>query len=62
MQSVDPGLIKVNVCSESIRVVGEYRLLTTGGHRSRTDVKIQLTSVPRQTVQTKDNVSVEVDR
>lgn len=25
------------------------------------DVKIQLTSVPRQTVQTKDNVSVEVD-
>lgn len=45
-KSVDPGLIKVNVCSESIRVV---------------DVKIQLTSVPRQTVQTKDNVSVEVD-
>lgn len=25
------------------------------------DVKIQLTTVPRQTVQTKDNVSVEVD-
>jgi regulator of protease activity HflC (stomatin/prohibitin superfamily) len=26
------------------------------------DVKIQLTPVPRQMVQTKDNVSVEVDR
>jgi len=45
-KSVDPGLVQVNVCSESIRVV---------------DVKIQLTSVPRQTVQTRDNVSVEVD-
>ncbi|ORY27377.1 hypothetical protein BCR39DRAFT_538563 [Naematelia encephala] len=45
-KSVDPGLVKVNVCSEQIRVV---------------DVKIQLTQVPRQTVQTKDNVSVEVD-
>lgn len=45
-KSVDPGLIKVNVCSESIRIV---------------DVKIQLTAVPRQQVQTKDNVSVEVD-
>ncbi|WVQ82948.1 hypothetical protein IAT38_005084 [Cryptococcus sp. DSM 104549] len=45
-KSVDPGLLKVNVCTETVRVV---------------DVKIQLTSVPRQTVQTKDNVSVEVD-
>ncbi|WWC85686.1 uncharacterized protein L201_000552 [Kwoniella dendrophila CBS 6074] len=45
-KSVDPGLVKVNVCTESVRVV---------------DVKIQLTSVPRQTVQTKDNVSVDVD-
>jgi len=45
-KSVDPGLVRVNVCSESIRVV---------------DVKIQLTTVPRQTVQTKDNVSVEID-
>lgn len=45
-KSVDPGLVKVNVCSESIRVV---------------DVKIQLTGVPRQMVQTKDNVSVDVD-
>jgi hypothetical protein len=39
-QSVDPGLVYVNVCSESIRVV---------------DVKIQMTQVPRQTVMTKDN-------
>ncbi|RXK36669.1 stomatin family protein [Tremella mesenterica] len=46
-KAVDPGLVKVNVCSETIRVV--------------VDVKIQLTSVPRQTVQTKDNVSVDVD-
>jgi len=45
-KSVDPGLVKVNVCSETIRVV---------------DVKIQLTGVPRQMVQTKDNVSVDVD-
>ncbi|WVR03279.1 hypothetical protein IAU60_000270 [Kwoniella sp. DSM 27419] len=45
-KSVDPGLVKVNVCTESVRVV---------------DVKIQLTSVPRQMVQTKDNVSVDVD-
>ncbi|RSH89456.1 hypothetical protein EHS25_002005 [Saitozyma podzolica] len=45
-KAVDPGLVRVNVCTESVRVV---------------DVKIQLTPVPRQTVQTKDNVSVEVD-
>ncbi|BEJ13215.1 hypothetical protein CspHIS471_0303890 [Cutaneotrichosporon sp. HIS471] len=45
-KSVDPGLVEVNVCSETISVV---------------DVKIQLTTVPRQTVQTKDNVSVEID-
>lgn len=45
-KAVDPGLVRVNICTESIRVV---------------DVKIQLTPVPRQTVQTKDNVSVEVD-
>ncbi|KAK8844623.1 hypothetical protein IAR55_006470 [Kwoniella newhampshirensis] len=45
-KSVDPGLVKVNVCTENVRIV---------------DVKIQLTSVPRQTVQTKDNVSVDVD-
>ncbi|KAL7420316.1 hypothetical protein Q5752_005285 [Cryptotrichosporon argae] len=45
-KSVDPGLVKVNVCSESINII---------------DVKIQLTNVPRQQVQTKDNVSVEID-
>lgn len=45
-KSVDPGLVQVNVCSEDIRMV---------------DVKIQLTTVPPQTVQTKDNVSVIVD-
>ncbi|GMK58194.1 hypothetical protein CspeluHIS016_0502260 [Cutaneotrichosporon spelunceum] len=45
-KSVDPGLVGVNVCSETISIV---------------DVKIQLTTVPRQTVQTKDNVSVEID-
>jgi regulator of protease activity HflC (stomatin/prohibitin superfamily) len=45
-KSVDPGLVYVNVCSESIRVV---------------DVKIQMTQVPRQTVMTKDNVSVDID-
>ena len=38
--------MQINVCSEQIRVV---------------DVKIQLSPVPRQNVQTKDNVSVEVD-
>ncbi|KAK4688256.1 hypothetical protein P7C73_g1859, partial [Tremellales sp. Uapishka_1] len=45
-KSVDPGLVNVNVCSESIRIV---------------DVKIQLTTVPRQNVQSKDNVTVEID-
>ncbi|ODO09100.1 hypothetical protein I350_02700 [Cryptococcus amylolentus CBS 6273] len=45
-KSVDPGLVKINVCTEGVQVV---------------DVKIQLTGVPRQTVQTKDNVSVDVD-
>ncbi|KAI9632096.1 uncharacterized protein MKK02DRAFT_20909 [Dioszegia hungarica] len=45
-KSVDPGLVQVNVCSEEIKIV---------------DVKIQLSPVPRQTVQTKDNVSVDVD-
>ncbi len=42
-QSVDPGLVYVNVCSEGIRVV---------------DVKIQMTQVPRQSVMTKDNGAV----
>lgn len=39
-QSVDPGLVNVNVCTESIRIV---------------DVKIQLSAVPKQAVMTKDN-------
>ena len=39
-KSVDPGLVKVNVASENIRMV---------------DVKIQLSTVPKQAVMTKDN-------
>jgi len=45
-KSVDPGLVKVNVTSENLRMV---------------DVKIQLSTVPKQAVMTKDNVSVDVD-
>lgn len=45
-KSVDPGLVQVNVCTESIRVV---------------DVKIQIISIGRQTVITRDNVNVEID-
>lgn len=45
-KSVDPGLVYVNVASESLRTV---------------DVKIQLSVVPKQTVMTKDNVSVDID-
>jgi len=45
-KSVDPGLVQVNVCTESLRVV---------------DVKIQITSVGRQKVITRDNVDVEID-
>ena len=45
-QSVDPGLVKINPCSESLRIV---------------DVKIQLITVPQQKVTTKDNVSLELD-
>jgi hypothetical protein len=44
-KSVDPGLVQVNVCTESLRVV---------------DVKIQITSVGRQKVITRDNVEVEM--
>jgi hypothetical protein len=39
-KSVDPGLVKVNVTSENLRMV---------------DVKIQLSTVPKQAVMTKDN-------
>lgn len=44
-KSVDPGLVQVNVCTESLRVV---------------DVKIQITSVGRQRVITRDNVDVDM--
>jgi erythrocyte band 7 integral membrane protein len=63
-KSVDPGLVKVNVCSEQIRVVGKYHPSERTWEVSEADgidVKIQLTGVPRQMVQTKDNVSVDVD-
>jgi regulator of protease activity HflC (stomatin/prohibitin superfamily) len=45
-KAVDPGLVQVNVCTESLRVV---------------DVKIQIISIGRQTVITRDNVNVEID-
>lgn len=45
-RAVDPGLVQVNVCTESLRVV---------------DVKIQIISIGRQTVITRDNVNVEID-
>jgi len=45
-KAVDPGLVKVNPFSESLRHV---------------DVKIQISNIPRQTVMTKDNVNLEVD-
>ncbi|EPQ58930.1 hypothetical protein GLOTRDRAFT_54508 [Gloeophyllum trabeum ATCC 11539] len=45
-KSVDPGLVNVNVCTESLRVV---------------DVKIQISPIGRQKVITRDNVDVEID-
>jgi len=45
-KAVDPGLVQVNVCTESLRVV---------------DVKIQISAIGRQTVITRDNVNVEID-
>ena len=45
-RAVDPGLVNVNVCSESLRIV---------------DVKIQISPIGRQTVITRDNVNVEID-
>jgi erythrocyte band 7 integral membrane protein len=44
-KAVDPGLVQVNVCTESLRVV---------------DVKIQIMPIGRQTVITRDNVNVEM--
>jgi regulator of protease activity HflC (stomatin/prohibitin superfamily) len=45
-KAVDPGLVKVNVCTESLKIV---------------DVKIQIAAIGRQNVITRDNVSVDVD-
>ncbi|KXN89516.1 hypothetical protein AN958_05678 [Leucoagaricus sp. SymC.cos] len=45
-KSVDPGLVQVNVCTESLKVV---------------DVKIQISPIGRQMVITRDNVNVEID-
>jgi len=45
-RSVDPGLVQVNICTESLRIV---------------DVKIQISPIGRQTVITRDNVNVEID-
>ena len=44
-KAVDPGLVNVNVCTESLRIV---------------DVKIQITPIGRQTVITRDNVNIEM--
>ena len=44
-KSVDPGLVQVNVCTESLRIV---------------DVKIQISPIGRQKVITRDNVDVEM--
>ncbi|KAF8179588.1 stomatin family protein [Mycena galopus ATCC 62051] len=45
-KSVDPGLVQVNICTESLQIV---------------DVKIQIIPIGRQTVITRDNVNVEID-
>ncbi|KAJ7042353.1 hypothetical protein C8F04DRAFT_98921 [Mycena alexandri] len=45
-KSVDPGLVQVNICTETLRVV---------------DVKIQIIPIGRQSVITRDNVNVEID-
>jgi regulator of protease activity HflC (stomatin/prohibitin superfamily) len=45
-KAVDPGLVQVNVCTESLKIV---------------DVKIQIAAIGRQNVITRDNVSVDVD-
>ncbi|CAO3681960.1 unnamed protein product [Rhizopus stolonifer] len=43
---VDPGLVKINILTESIK---------------RVDVKIQIADIPRQYIMTKDNVTVLID-
>ncbi|CCM03361.1 uncharacterized protein FIBRA_05490 [Fibroporia radiculosa] len=45
-KSVDPGLVQVNPCTEGVRIV---------------DVKIQIASIGRQKVITRDNVDVDID-
>lgn len=45
-KATDPGLVNVNVCTESLRIV---------------DVKIQISPIGRQSVITRDNVNVEID-
>jgi len=45
-KAVDPGLVKVNVCTEDFTAV---------------DVRIQIISIGRQTVITRDNVNVDID-
>ncbi|KAF7305315.1 PHB domain-containing protein [Mycena chlorophos] len=45
-KSVDPGLVQLNICTESLQVV---------------DVKIQIIPIGRQSVITRDNVNVEID-
>jgi len=45
-KSVDPGLVQVNICTESLQIV---------------DVKIQIIPIGRQSVITRDNVNVEID-
>ncbi|KAI8080139.1 uncharacterized protein B0P05DRAFT_540124 [Gilbertella persicaria] len=43
---VDPGLVKLNVCTESLK---------------RVDIKIQVADIPSQYVMTKDNITVRID-
>ncbi|KAI9203685.1 uncharacterized protein BJ171DRAFT_425207 [Polychytrium aggregatum] len=45
-RSVDPGLYRLNLCTETIRSV---------------DIKIQIQDIPRQIVMTKDNVGLQID-
>ncbi|KAJ7630143.1 hypothetical protein B0H17DRAFT_1109263 [Mycena rosella] len=45
-KSVDPGLVQVNLCPESLKIV---------------DVKIQISPIGRQSVITRDSVNVEID-
>lgn len=44
-KATDPGLVNVNICTESLRVV---------------DVKIQISAIGRQTVITRDKISLQI--